>query len=147
MQGYTYPQYVWMGYDWFPPKWWTYERSQVEVDCSDDELTNFIERALSFQWRPVPDDDNAITDTGKVSWISLQKGQPSDTLNTNGEVEHRTLVNLSVVSLDQVHDLFCMCGLSLFIRRLSVMVVYLIEACYAVVYWSTMHFLPLDLSK
>ena len=69
MQGYTYPQYVWMGYDWFPPRWWTFERSQVEVDpdCSDEDLTNFIERALSFQWRPVPDDDNAITDAGKVS--------------------------------------------------------------------------------
>ena len=66
-QNYTYPQYVFMAYDWFPPRWWTFDRSHVHVDCTDEELGNFIERSLSFQWRPVPDDDNAITDTGKVS--------------------------------------------------------------------------------
>ena len=55
-----------MAYDWFPPKWWTYERSNIQVNCTDQELTNFIERSLSFQFRPLSDDDNAITDTGKV---------------------------------------------------------------------------------
>ena len=65
-QNKKFPQYVFMAYDWFPPKWWTYEISQVQVDCTDEELTNFIERSLSFQWRPVPDDDNVTTDTGKV---------------------------------------------------------------------------------
>ena len=56
-----------MAYDWFPPNWWTFDRSHVHVNCTDDELENFIERSLSFQWRPVPDDNNAIIDTGKVS--------------------------------------------------------------------------------
>ena len=56
-----------MAYDWFPPNWWTYEISQIQVDCTDEDLTNFIERSLSFQWRPVPDYENVITDTGKVS--------------------------------------------------------------------------------
>ena len=55
-----------MAYDWFPPNWWTFERSQIPVNCTDEELTDFIERSLSFQWRPVPDNENVITDTGKV---------------------------------------------------------------------------------
>ena len=66
-QNFTFPRYVFMAYDWFPPKWWTYGRSQIQVNCTDEELTNFIERSLSFQWRPVPDDDNVTTDTGKVT--------------------------------------------------------------------------------
>ena len=65
-QNFTFPRYVFMAYDWFPPEWWTYGRSQIQVDCTDEDLTNFIERSLSFQWRPVPDDDNVTTDTGKV---------------------------------------------------------------------------------
>lgn len=55
-----------MAYDWFPPNWWTFDRSHVHVDCTDDELATFVERSLSFQWRPVPEDNKAITDTGKV---------------------------------------------------------------------------------
>ena len=55
-----------MAYDWYPQKWWTLERSQIEVNCTDNDLTKFIERALSFQWRPVADDANATTDAGKV---------------------------------------------------------------------------------
>ena len=68
-QNYIYPRYVFMTYDWFPPKWWTFERSHdvVHVNCTDEELANFIERSLSFQWRPVPDNENVLTDTGKVS--------------------------------------------------------------------------------
>ena len=66
-QNFTFPRYVFMAYDWFPPKWWTYRRSQIQVDCTDEDLTNFIERSLSFQWRPVPDYDNVTTDTGKVT--------------------------------------------------------------------------------
>ena len=65
-QNYTFPRYVWMAYDWFPPRWWTLERSQVEVNCTDSELAEFIERSLSFQWRPFPDDVNATTDSRKV---------------------------------------------------------------------------------
>ena len=55
-----------MNYDWYPPKWWTYERSQIQVNCKDEDLTKFIERSLSIQFRPLSDDDNITTDTGKV---------------------------------------------------------------------------------
>ena len=60
-----------MAYDWYPQKWWTVESSQVKVNCTDSDLTNFIERALSFQWRPVADDANATTDTGKVRIVAI----------------------------------------------------------------------------
>lgn len=72
-QNFTFPRYVFMAYDWFPPEWWTYERSQIEVDCTDKDLTNFIERSLSFQWRPVPDYDNVTTDTGKVTSLDRER--------------------------------------------------------------------------
>ena len=66
MHNYTFPRYVWMAYDWFPPQWWTYERSHVPVNCTDAELSNFIEGSLSFQWQPVSDVPDVTTDTGKV---------------------------------------------------------------------------------
>ena len=66
MHNYTFPCYVWMAYDWFPPQWWTYERSHVPVNCTDAELSNFIKGSLSFQWQPVSDVPDATTDTGKV---------------------------------------------------------------------------------
>ena len=65
-QNFTFPRYIFIAYDWFPPKWWTYERSRIQVNCTDQDLTNFIERSLSFQFRPLSDDDNVTTDTGKV---------------------------------------------------------------------------------
>ena len=79
-QNYTFPRYVFMNYDWYPPEWWTYERSQIQVNCKDEDLTKFIERSLSVQFRPVSDDDNATTDTGKVRLLYMAMGRATNDL-------------------------------------------------------------------
>ena len=61
--------------------------SQVEVNCTDSELANFVERSLSFQWRPVADDANAPTDTGKVMCCT----------RNNHTMIHITLLNVHFV--------------------------------------------------
>lgn len=66
-QNYTYPRYVWMIYDWYPPRWWTY--GSPLPNCTDDDLANFVENSLSFQWRPVAEYPNVTTETGKVIFL------------------------------------------------------------------------------
>ena len=66
-QNYTYPKYAWIAYDWYPKRWWAFEESNIEVSCSDSELAEFLDKVISFRWRPVPDDRNATTDAGIVS--------------------------------------------------------------------------------
>lgn len=66
-QNFTYPRYAWIAYDWYPKRWWAFEESNVEVSCSESQLAEFLDKVISFRWRPVPDDRNATTDSGIVS--------------------------------------------------------------------------------
>ena len=65
-RGHTYSRYAWIAYDWYPPKWWSSEISDVIVNCSDSEIAKFLQ-VISFRRYPVPDDVNAATDSGVVS--------------------------------------------------------------------------------
>ena len=65
-QNFIYPKYAWIAYDWYPTQWWTSKESNVEVSCTDGELAEFLDKVISFRWRPVPDDSNATTDAGIV---------------------------------------------------------------------------------
>ena len=70
-QNFIYPKYGWIAYDWYPNRWWTLEESKIEVSCSDSELAEFLDKVISFRWRPVPDDSNVTTDAGIVSTVVL----------------------------------------------------------------------------
>ena len=61
-----------MVYDWFAVKWWTKDVSSVVVDCSDDELTEFVEGMLSLRqdFGLTKDDLVKPTDTGIVGFHS-----------------------------------------------------------------------------
>lgn len=63
----VYPRYAWIAYDWYPPRWWTLEVSKVEVNCTDDELSGFIEGMISLKRYPIPEDVSEISDAGIVS--------------------------------------------------------------------------------
>ena len=54
-------------YDWYPEGWWTQELSGVDddVDCSNNDLAKFLERALTIQ---LPDVSNETVDVGSVRW-------------------------------------------------------------------------------
>ena len=59
----TYPRYAWIIYSWYAENWWTKDVAGTVIDmsCSDDELTNFLEKArpILIQQLPVADDENA----------------------------------------------------------------------------------------
>lgn len=61
-----------MVYDWFAVKWWTKDVSSVVVDCSDDELTEFVEGMLSLRqdFGLTKDDLVKPTDAGIVGFHS-----------------------------------------------------------------------------
>ena len=41
--------------------------TKVEVDCTEDELEEFLERVITLQRYQTLDDENATTDVGIVS--------------------------------------------------------------------------------
>ena len=63
----TYPKYAWISSDWYPPRWYAFEESKIEVNCSERELAEFLEKVIIFRTRPVQDNKNAIIDAGIVS--------------------------------------------------------------------------------
>ena len=65
----TYPRYTWIIYSWYAENWWTQDVAGNNVSCSDDELTNFLEKArpILIQQLPVADDENAPAIGGIVS--------------------------------------------------------------------------------
>lgn len=60
---YTYPRYVWIHYDWYPKNWWKSDVS-ASSDCSNEELMEFLDNALTIQ---LPEFGNETTDIGTVS--------------------------------------------------------------------------------
>lgn len=62
-KNYAFPRYVWIHYDWYPKNWWRSDRS-VPGDCSDDELMEFLDKALTIQ---LPEFGNETTEIGTVS--------------------------------------------------------------------------------
>ena len=66
-RGFTYPKYVWIMRDDFVDYWWTNAVDKSVVNCSDDELELFLDKALSFRLFPLLENDTVITDAGIVS--------------------------------------------------------------------------------
>ena len=44
--GYSYPNYVWIVTDWFPYKWWTVAEDNSIVNCTDEEIQRFMDKAV-----------------------------------------------------------------------------------------------------
>lgn len=61
---YVYPRYAWIFYDWYPKNWWTRSDDAGPGDCSNEDLANFLDRALTIQ---LPEFGNETTDIGTVS--------------------------------------------------------------------------------
>ena len=66
-KGFTYPYYAWIAFDWYPQKWWTRAVFQDDVDCTDEELAAFLDKAITLRRHPTQEDVNATTTTGIVS--------------------------------------------------------------------------------
>ena len=62
----TTPNYVWIFYDWHPKNWWKRE-SDEDANCTDSDIEDFLERALSLRRYPLVVDVTSITDAGIVS--------------------------------------------------------------------------------
>ena len=67
--GLTYPRYAWLIYGWYQDRWWTGAVDSNMVDCTDQQLATFLERALVLQIFPSSEDPTAPTDTGLVLYI------------------------------------------------------------------------------
>ena len=67
MRGFTYPRYAWVTNGWYQNNWWTEEVNQEQIDCSDDELAEFLHRSLVLKMLPEHNDSNAPTDVRLVS--------------------------------------------------------------------------------
>ena len=37
----TYPKYAWISSDWYPPRWYAFGESKIDVKCSERELAEF----------------------------------------------------------------------------------------------------------
>lgn len=54
-RGLMYPQYAWITFDWYPHQWW---KNTVDgVDCTDDQLEQFLDRVLSLRRYPLAGTD------------------------------------------------------------------------------------------
>ena len=56
------------------------------MNCKDEDLMKFIESSLSFQLRPVSDDDNVTTDTGKVRILYRAMGKSGSKHSYDGVI-------------------------------------------------------------
>ena len=56
-----------MMFDWFPQSWWTLVTSESEVNCTNEEMAQLLDRSFTLRRHPTQDDVNATTDTGIVS--------------------------------------------------------------------------------
>ena len=64
----VYPHYAWIIYSIYPDKWWTEEVANETLECSDQELEEFLlkSHALTIHLVPEPDDWNHLTAAGLV---------------------------------------------------------------------------------
>ena len=68
---FTYPTYVWIMRDSFIDNWWTKAVDKSDVNCTDEELGKFLDKAISFRGYPFPENDTSITDAGIVRTILI----------------------------------------------------------------------------
>ena len=61
-----YPKYVWIMRDSFIDNWWTAAVDKGDVNCTDQELEMFLDKAISFRGYPSPENYTSITDAGIV---------------------------------------------------------------------------------
>ena len=50
--GYTYPKYTWIINDWYTAYWWTAAEDNSIVNCTDDELEDFLDKVLILHSLP-----------------------------------------------------------------------------------------------
>ena len=62
-----------MMFDWFPQSWWTLVTSESEVNCTNEEMAQLLDRSFTLRRHPTQDDVNATTDTGIVSRHEVYK--------------------------------------------------------------------------
>ncbi len=62
LRGLTRPQYVWIMYGWYQDVWW----KEGTDECSEQELANAIEGALTLQLFPRPTHSDTLSDVGLV---------------------------------------------------------------------------------
>ena len=70
-KGFTYPKYVWIMRDSFIDNWWTAAVDKGDVNCTDEELGMFLDKAISFRGYPLPENYTSITDAGIVRTILI----------------------------------------------------------------------------
>eukprot|EP00731_Ephydatia_muelleri_P020698 Em0013g425a len=70
-KNFMYPKYVWIMRDSFIDNWWTAAVDKGDVNCTDQELEMFLDKAISFRGYPSPENYTSITDAG----ITAQKFQ------------------------------------------------------------------------
>ena len=66
-QGYVYPQYAWLVYGWYAEEWWKLVQGNItQIGCIDDDLKEFLDRAIVVG---LPEFNNDTNDIGTVSKI------------------------------------------------------------------------------
>lgn len=61
-----YPRYTWILYDWYPQGWWQIKETD-NLSCTNEDMKNVLERAISFRRHPLPQQGNVTTEAGIVS--------------------------------------------------------------------------------
>ena len=62
--GLLYPKYVWIAYGWYAQTSWM---NADTVNCTEAELRNVLERGISVEVFPIPEDASTETVAGLVS--------------------------------------------------------------------------------
>ena len=60
-----------MFYDWYPRSWWTQQGLEGDTNCTDSEIAQFLDMAISVRRYPLVLDTALPTDAGIVSFRNL----------------------------------------------------------------------------
>ena len=67
-----YPRYAWIAYGWYAQGSWTNTNGNT-LNCTKEELERVLEKGISVEVFPIPDDKSAPTIAGLVCLILLHK--------------------------------------------------------------------------
>ena len=99
-----YPNYAWIVLGWFEDDWWTQGKNPSSIDCTDDQLGEFLHRTLAILVFAVASDEDAATDTQLVKTAIIF---PDDSLccsfgHTDGKAVQRLIQSTAD---EQLHPL------------------------------------------
>ena len=65
-----YPRYAWIAYGWYAQGSWTNTNGNI-VNCTEAQLRTVLEKGISVEVFPIPDNKSASTIAGLVRFVII----------------------------------------------------------------------------